>query len=81
MLSLKWGLLLYLFITDDKATGRNIWSSGGTIEIGSGDCVANATATKVEIRHGPFAVSLHAWFYSEGERQSTREATMKCARH
>ena len=62
-----------------KATGSNIWTSGCAHEIGSGDCVATATA-KVKIRHGPFAVSTQAWFYSEGGRQPVREATMKCVR-
>jgi len=68
-----------LSIANAKATGSTLWSSGGAPEVGSGDYVATATA-KVKIRHGPFAVSTQAWFYSEGGRQPVREATMKCVR-
>ena len=68
-----------LSIATAKATGSNMWSSGGTTEVGSGDCFATAAA-KVKIRHGPFAVYTEAWFNSEGGKQPVREATMKCAR-
>ncbi len=40
-------------------TGISFGDSGGVSEVGSGDCVAAATA-EVEIRRGPFAVSPQA---------------------